>query len=208
MILDPELTMGLPPHITAAVGMDALSHSMEAFASPVYHPMAQGIAVEGMKLVRDWLPRAFHDGSDVEARSHLQVSSTMGATAFQKGLGAMHSLAHPCGAVLHTHHGLTNAVVMPYVLVHNREANEDLFADLARYLDLPKHSWEGVMDWVLELREELKIPHTLREIGVTEEHIPTLAPMAVADPTAPTNPVPLTEESVTVLFENCINGKL
>jgi len=129
-------------------------------------------------------------------------------TAFQKGLGAMHSLAHPCGAVLHTHHGLTNAVVMPYVMLHNKAAIEDRFADLARYLGLQKHSWEGVMEWVMALREELQIPHTLREIGVEEHHVPTLARMAVVDPTAGTNPVPLTEASVTELFHQCINGKL
>jgi len=209
VILDPVLTSGLPPHITAAVGMDALSHCMEAFASPVYHPMAQGIAIEGMKLVKDWLPRGFADGSDIEARANLQVASTMGATAFQKGLGAMHSLAHPCGAVLNTHHGLTNAVVMPYVLIYNREATKDKFTELARYLDLPKHSWEGVLDWVMELREELSIPHTLKEIAVdVESHVATMAPMAVADPTAGTNPVPLTEASATELFHKCINGTM
>ena len=131
VILDPVLAAGLPPPITAAVGMDALSHCMEAFSSPVYHPMAQGIGLEGMLLIKEWLPRAYHDGSDIEARAHLQVASTMGATAFQKGLGAMHSLAHPCGAVLNTHHGLTNAVVMPYVMAFNKSEIEDKFADLA-----------------------------------------------------------------------------
>lgn len=208
VILDPAVTSGLPPHITAAVGMDALSHCMEAFSSPLYHPMAHGIGLEGMKLIKDWLPRAFHDGSDIEARAHLQVASTMGATAFQKGLGAMHSLAHPCGAVLNTHHGLTNAVVMPYVMIYNKAAIEDQFAELARYLDLEKHSFEGVLDWVLQIREELKIPHTLKDIGVEESHIAQLAPMAVVDPSTGTNPVPLTEASSTQLFKNCINGNL
>lgn len=208
VILDPELTCGLPPHITAAVGMDALSHCMEAFSSPVYHPMAQGIALEGMMLIKEWLPRAFADGSDVEARAHLQVASTMGSTAFQKGLGAMHSLAHPCGSVLGTHHGLTNAVVMPYVMVYNRDAIDDKFGDLARYLKLEKSSFDGVMKWVLDMREELQIPHTLGEIGVEESHVPTLAPMAVVDPSTGTNPVPLTEESATDLLNNCIHGVL
>jgi len=208
VILDPVVTAGLPPHLSAAVGMDALSHCMEAFSSPVYHPLAQGIGLEGMKLIKDWLPRVYKDGSDIEARAHLQIASTMGCTAFQKGLGAMHSLAHPCGAVLNTHHGLTNAVVMPYVMAYNKAEVSDKFADLARYLDLPHHSFEGVMEWVIELRKELQIPHTLKDIGVEESHVAQLAPMAVLDPSTGTNPVPLTDASAAELFRNCINGNL
>ena len=148
VILDPELTCGLPAHLTAAVGMDALSHSMEAYSSPIYHPMAHGIAFEGMRLVREYLVPAVEDGNDITARAHLQVASMMGATAFQKGLGAMHSLAHPCGAVLGTHHGLTNAVVMPYVLNFNRPKIESDCETLASFLKLENSTFGSVVDWV------------------------------------------------------------
>ena len=162
VIADPELTLGLPAHITAAVGMDALSHNLEAFCSPVFHPMAQGIALEGMRLVKEWLPAACEDGADLAARACMQVASTMGATAFQKGLGAMHSMSHPCGAVYDTHHGLTNAVVMPYVLEFNRPAIEEKMTGLARYLGLGEASFQGVVRWILDLRERIGIPRTSR----------------------------------------------
>ena len=208
VILDPELTVGLPAPLTAAVGMDALSHSLEAFCSPVFHPLAQGIALEGVKLVRDWLPRACADGGDLPARARMQVASTMGATAFQKGLGAMHSLSHPCGAVLDTHHGLTNAVVMPYVLAFNRVAVAERLAALARYLDLPRPGFGALLDWVLGLRERIGIPHTLRDLGVGEEHIARLAPMAAADPSSATNPVPLDTASLAALYRRAIAGEV
>ena len=208
VILDPELTVGLPAHITAAVGMDALSHNLEAFCSPLYHPMAQGIAVEGMRLIRNWLPTVVAEGHNIEARAHLLVASTMGATAFQKGLGAMHSLSHPCGAVLNTHHGLTNAVVMPYVLAFNRSTIEDKLAYLARMLDLPGSGSSAVIDWVLALRAEIGIAHTLAEIGVQEAHIDTLAPMAAVDPSSGTNPIPLTTDNCASLFRHAINGTM
>lgn len=208
VILDPQLTAGLPAHITAAVGMDALSHSLEAFCSPVYHPMGHGIAVEGMRLVKEWLPAAVKDGQDLNARGQMQVASTMGATAFQKGLGAMHSLSHPCGAVLNTHHGLTNAVVMPYVLNFNRSEIDEKMTVLARYLNLSNPSFSAVMDWVLKLREEIGIQHTLKEIGVDEEHAEKLAPMAEADPSSGTNPIPLTSKNLQGLYLDCINGTL
>lgn len=208
VILDPGLTVGLPAHLTAAVGMDALSHCLEAFSSPVFHPLAQGIALEGARLVRDALPAAVADGTDLAARARMQVAASMGSTAFQKGLGAMHSLSHPCGAVLDTHHGLTNAVVMPYVLDFNRPAIEDRMTDLARYLDLPDPSFAGVLDWVLDLRERIGIPHTLKDIGVEELHAHHLAPMAAADPSSPTNPVPLDAASLESLYLRAINGVL
>lgn len=208
VVLDPELTAGLPAHLTAAVGMDALSHNLEAFCSPLYHPMAQGIAVEGMRLIREWLPRAVADGSDLEARAHMQVASTMGATAFQKGLGAMHALSHPCGAVLNTHHGLTNAVVMPYVLEFNRTAVEDRLTELARYIGLAAPSFDAVQRWVLELRESLGIPHTLAEIGVSEENAGPLSVMAEVDPSAGTNPIPLTAAICESLYQRAIGGML
>ena len=208
VILDPELTVGLPAALSAAVGMDALSHSMEAFCSPVFHPLAQGIALEGMKLVHDWLPRVCEDGTDLCARAHMQVASTMGATAFQKGLGAMHSLSHPCGAVLDTHHGLTNAVVMPYVLAFNRGAVEERLATLARYLGLPRPGFGAVLDWVLGLRERIGIPHTLHDLGVHEEHVATLAPMAQKDPSSATNPVPLSTAGLSALYRRAIAGEV
>ncbi len=208
VILDAELTAGLPAPLTAAVGMDALSHNLEAYCSPVYHPMAHGIALEGMRLIGDWLPRAVADGTDLEARAHMQVASTMGATAFQKGLGAMHSLSHPCGAVLNTHHGLTNAVVMPYVLVFNRAAIEQQLTALARYLALPQPSFQAVLGWVLALRQTIGIPHTLAELGVTADHIAQLAPMAEADPSSGTNPLPVTAAAMAELYQRAIEGRL
>jgi alcohol dehydrogenase class IV len=208
VILDPELTVGLPPHLTAAVGMDALSHNLEAYCSPVYHPMAQGIALEGMRLIKDWLPRAVADGNDLEARAHMQVASSMGATAFQKGLGAMHSLSHPCSSLLNSHHGLTNAVVMPYVLAFNHPAIERKLIDLARFLDLPDPSYRAVQDWVLALREQIGIPHTLAELGVVEEHVDRLAPMAEVDPSSGTNPVPVTTLAMAELYRRAITGRL
>jgi alcohol dehydrogenase class IV len=208
VILDPAVTTGLPEALTAAVGMDALSHCLEAFSSSVYHPMAHGIGLEGMRLIHRWLPAACADGSDLEARAHMQVASTMGATAFQKGLGAMHALSHPCGSVLDTHHGLTNAVIMPYVLEFNRAVIETKLADLARYLDLAGASFDAVMSWVLDLRERLGIPHTLAAIGVTDEHISTLAPMAEVDPSASTNAVSFDSEMAADLYNRAINGIL
>jgi alcohol dehydrogenase class IV len=208
VIEDPELTLGLPPHVTAATGMDALSHSIEAFCSPLYHPLAEGIAVEGMRLIKEWLPVAVADGRNLEARSHMLIASSMGATAFQNGLGAMHSLSHPCSAHLNTHHGLTNAVVMPYVLVWNRSAIEDKMLRLAAFLGLANHSFDGVLEWVLELRRRIGIPHTLAELGVRMEHAASLAPQALADPSTGTNPLPMTEQGFERLYRNCISGKL
>jgi alcohol dehydrogenase class IV len=208
VIADPELTLGLPAHVTAAVGMDALSHNIEAYCSPFYHPMAEGIALEGMRLIKEWLPIAVRDGKNLEARSHMMVASSMGATAFQKGLGAMHSLSHPCSANLNTHHGLTNAVVMPYVLAWNRPALEEKMTRLAAFLGLRKHSFAGVLEWILELRRTIAVPHTLAEIGMKEAHVAQFAPQAFADPSTGGNPVPMTTEHFAALYRQCINGQL
>ena len=208
VIADPELTVGLPAPVTAAVGMDALSHNLEAWCSPVFHPLAQGIALEGIRLVKEWLPAACEDGTNLAARACMQVASTMGATAFQKGLGAMHSMSHPCGAVHDTHHGLTNAVVMPYVLEFNRPAIEDGIAALARYLGLGDTGFDGVVRWILELRARIGIPHTLAEIGVPADAAPRLAPMALVDPSSATNPVTLTTPALESLFDNALKGRL
>jgi alcohol dehydrogenase class IV len=205
---DPELTVGLPPHITAAVGMDALSHNLEAYCAPGYHPMAEGIAVEGMRLIKEYLPRAVANGADIEARAQMLVASSMGATAFQKGLGAMHSLSHPCSANLNTHHGLTNAVVMPYVLEWNRAVLEDKMSRLAAWLGLAEHSFAGVQRWILELRQQIKIPPTLAGIGVKEEHAKPFAPQAFNDPSTGGNPVPMDEQDFEKLYLRCIRGEL
>lgn len=206
VIEDPELTVGLPPKITAWTGMDALSHSLEAWSSPFFHPQSAGIALEGMRLVKDWLPVAAKDGSRIEARAYMLIASSMGAVAFQKGLGAMHAMSHPCSSLRGTHHGLTNAVVMPYVLAFNAPAISEKLAALARYLDLPGQSATSVIDWVLALREELGIPHTLKEIGVDESVLPEAAKMAEHDPSNGGNPVPLDAAGYETLFRRAIEG--
>jgi len=208
VIADPELTLGLPSTITAAVGMDALSHNLEAYCSPLYHPMARGMALEGMRLIKAWLPVACRQGDNVTARAHMLVASTMGAAAFQKGLGAMHAMSHPCGAVLNTHHGLTNAVVMPYVLAFNRSVIEDKMTALARYLDLPEPSFQAVLDWILALRAKIGIPADLAALGVTDSLIGQLAEMAAADPSAGSNPIALTVENLTGLFQDALQGRI
>jgi alcohol dehydrogenase class IV len=208
VIADPELTVGLPPQITAATGMDALSHNLEAYCSPSYHPLAEGIALEGMRLIHDWLPTAVKDGEDIEARSHMLAASLMGATAFQKGLGAMHSLSHPCSANLNTHHGLTNAVVMPYVMAWNRPALGEKMQRLAAFLNLRQHSFHGVLDWILELRQTIGVPETLAELGVTSDHAQAFSQQAFDDPSTGGNPLPMTAAGFAQLYRNCIEGKL
>jgi alcohol dehydrogenase class IV len=208
VILDPELHLGLPANITAAVGMDALSHNLEALCAPAFHPLADGIAVEGIRIIKEWLPAACRDGSNIEARAYMLIASTMGATAFQKGLGAMHSLSHPCSANLNTHHGLTNGVVMPYVLVFNRRAIKDKMKRLAAYMGLKRPSFTAVVDWVLELRQTIGIPHALAALGVKEEHAVAFAKMAAADPSTPSNPVRINARKFEQLYRNAIIGTL
>jgi alcohol dehydrogenase class IV len=208
VIADPELTVGLPPHVTAAVGMDALSHNLEAYCAPFYHPMADGIALEGTRLIKEWLDVAYQDGKNIEARSHMMIASTMGATAFQKGLGAMHSLSHPCSANLGTHHGLTNAVVMPYVLAWNRTHIEGRMKRLAAFLELQPVSFDGVLQWIIELRTTLGVPHTLSELGMRPEHIDTFSHQAFADPSTGGNPRPMTQTDFVALYRNCLEGRI
>jgi alcohol dehydrogenase class IV len=207
VICDPELTVGMPPKLTGAVGMDALSHSLEAYCSPLLHPMADGIAVEGMRLVHTSLRRACQNGGDIEARAHMMAASSMGATAFQKGLGAMHSVAHAVGGRMNVHHGTTVAVMMPYVLRLNRSAIEDRMTRLAAYLGLAEPCFDTAFEWALSLRREAGIPPTLAELGVERELLPELAKKAVADPTAGTNPVPLTEENLCQLIDAALTGE-
>ena len=208
VISDPELTVGLPAHITAATGMDAFAHCLEAYCAPGYHPMAEGIAVEGMRLVKDWLPEATRNGTNVEARAHMLAAASMGATAFQKGLGAIHALAHPIGATYDTHHGLTNAVFMPYVLAFNRPAIEERIVRLAAWMQLPDVSFKGFMDYVLALREELSIPHKLADLVSAEMDFTALSKMAEVDPTAGGNPIPLDVANCTQMFEAAFEGRL
>jgi len=208
VILDPELTLGLPPHVTAATGMDALSHCLEAYCAPGFHPMADGIAAEGMKLIREWLPRAVEDGADPDARGHMLVAASMGATAFQKGLGGMHALSHPIGALLGTHHGLTNAVLMPYMLAFNRSAIEERLARLAGYIGVEDSSFAGFLAWIMELRERLGIPHRLSELGVSGSDLDRIAAMAEADPSAAGNPVPFDAAAARAVLESAIAGRV
>jgi alcohol dehydrogenase class IV len=208
VIADPALTVGLPPRVTAATGMDALAHSLEAYCAPGFHPMADGIAVEAMRMVKDWLPVAVKDGSNLVARAHMLAAASMGATAFQKGLGAIHSLSHPVGALYNSHHGETNGVVMPYVLRFNRAAIEERMTRLARYLDLPQPGFDAVLRWVLDLRREIGIPHTLAELGVKESDLDTLVPMAVDDPSTGGNPRPAGQAEMREVFVKAIRGDL
>ena len=207
VIDDPELTVGLPPHITAAVGMDALSHNLEAYCAPGFHPMADGIATEGIRLCLEALEAAVADGSDIDARSKMMAASTMGATAFQKGLGAMHSLSHPIGAALDAHHGLTNAVVMPYVLVFNRPAIEERIDRLAAFCGV-EGGFSGFLQRILQLRERIGIPHTTASLGMTDALCTELAPKAAIDPTAGTNPIPLDADNLAGLYRASLAGEL
>jgi alcohol dehydrogenase class IV len=208
VIADPELTIGLPPRITAATGMDALAHCLEAYCAPGFHPLADGIALEGMRLIKEWLPVAVADGKNVAARAHMLAAASMGATAFQKGLGAIHSLSHPIGARYNTHHGETNAVVMPYVLAFNRPAIEEKMTRLARYLNLPDPGFGAVLAWVLALRKEIGIPHTLADLGVKEADLDVLVPEAVDDPSTGGNPRPAGAAEMREMFVNAIRGRL
>jgi alcohol dehydrogenase class IV len=208
VISDPALTAGLPPHITAATGMDAFIHCFEALCAPGYHPMAEGIAVEGMRLVKDWLPVAVEDGANLVARANMLSAASMGATAFQKGLGAIHSLAHPVGAVYNTHHGLANAVFMPYVIDFNRDAISKRMKRLGRYLGLADASFDGIMQWTLDFRNLLDIPHTAREIGVEESRLDELAQMAAVDPTAGGNPIKVGPADMKKMYEAAMEGRI
>ncbi|NDV01933.1 iron-containing alcohol dehydrogenase [Pseudoroseicyclus tamaricis] len=200
VICDPELTLGLPPALTAGTGMDALAHCLEAFCSPHFHPMSQGIALEGMRLALTYLPRAFADGADIEARGQMMAAAAMGAVAFQKGLGAIHALSHPVGAVYGTHHGTTNAVVMPAVLRFNRPAVEARLTEAAPYLGVAG-GFDGLLARVEEMNAAFGFPSGLGAMGVQREDLPRLTEMALADPSCGGNPVPLDAPGLHALFE-------
>jgi alcohol dehydrogenase class IV len=209
VLADPELTAALPPGLTAATGMDALAHCFEALSAPAYHPMADGIAFAGMELIRDHLPAAFKDGSNLAARTHMLMAASMGATAFQKGLGLVHAWSHPLGGVSGIHHGTANAIFLPYVMVENRKEIEPKMERLARFLGLEKPGFDGVLEWMLALRKEVGMPHTLAgQSGVTREMGKELAPMAAADPSLGSNPKPCSLADLQRVFEKAYDGDL
>ena len=203
VICDPELTAGMPKFITAGTGLDAFAHCVEAYSSPHYHPMSQGIALEGMRLVKDNLPKAYANGNDLEARANMMSAASMGATAFQKGLGAIHALSHPVGAVHHTHHGTTNAVCMPSVLRFNEAAIRDRFSQVAAYLNIDG-GFDGFCEFVDQFNQSLAIPKTLTELGVENADIPTLVDAALRDPSVGGNPIEMTKANTTRLFESVL----
>ena len=205
-ILDPSLTLNLPKSITAGTGMDALAHCIEAYSSPFYHPMAEGTALEGLRLVKENIQEVYHNGNNVEASSHMLVASMMGAAAFQKGLGAIHSVTHPVNSLYKTHHGTTNGTVMPFVLNYNRSTIEEKFTRLANFLDI-KNGFEGIVDWIIELKKDMEIPETLKDMGVNEGDEIKLAPLAQEDPSTGANPLEMTLERFQELILNCISGK-
>jgi len=206
-ICDPELTVGMPPIITAGTGMDAFSHALEAYCVPSYHALADGIAVEGVRLVKENLVTAVKDGKNIEARAHMMAAAAAGATAFQKGLGAIHALSHPVGALYDTHHGLTNAVFAPYVLAFNRKAVEDKIKRLAAYIGL-RPNFRAFMDFLLELREQCGVPHTLAGLKVNDDKVDTIVKMAPEDPTAGGNPVKLDRRAARTIFMRALEGRV
>ena len=208
VILDPILTKDLSPRLTGATGMDALAHNLEAFCAPGFHPMADGIAIEGMKLIKKSLLNAVHNGNDLDARSDLLAAASMGSTAFQKGLGAIHSLSHPLNAKFNIHHGLSNAIFMPYVLTFNREAIEERIISICDYLNLSK-SFNSFLEWILDLRKELEIPHKLSDvIDINKLDIDELSEMALNDPSTSSNPKTLTISDMKIIYKNSISGEL
>ncbi len=208
VISDPELTVGLPRAVTAATGMDAFVHCFEAFCAPGFHPLADGIALEGMRLIHRFLPRACADGRDIEARAQMLAAASMGATAFQKGLGGVHAIAHPVGSWFNTHHGLTNAILLPYVVVFNRSAIAGKTEVIARVLDLPARGFDGFVAWLLEMRRELGIPHALADIGVSADKAEIIGREAAIDPSAGGNPIPVDAAALERIVRAAVAGRL
>ena len=208
-ILDPELTTGMPSFLTAATGMDAFAHNLEAYCAPGYHPMADGIALEGMLLIKKWLEIAIKDGKNLEARGHMLTASSMGAAAFQKGLGAIHSLSHPVNSLFNIHHGLSNGIFMPYVITFNRSVIEKKISKLSEHLELEKKTFNAFVDWTLELRQKIKIPHKLSElVKLTNKDMELVAPMALNDPCTPGNPKKTSLDDMKLMYEYSLEGKL
>ena len=209
VILDPVLTVGLPPKLTAATGMDALAHNLEAYCAPGYHPMADGIALEGMRLINKWLLEAVNNGSNLEARMNMITAASMGSTAFQKGLGAIHSLSHPVNALNNVHHGLSNAIFMPYVLTFNKNVIEKKIIKICDYLELKDRSFDSFINWVLVLRKKLNIPHKLSEVIKEKDlQLDRLSKMALDDPSTGGNPKKLTEADMKTMYQHSMSGTL
>ncbi|WP_122709792.1 iron-containing alcohol dehydrogenase [Pseudomonas viridiflava] len=206
-ILDANLTLDLPTHLTAATGADALTHCMESWCSPVWHPMAEAVSVKGMQMIKAYLPRVVADGQDLEARQQMLVASSLGAAAFQRGLGGVHAIAQSLGALYDQHHGLLNAILLPYVLEANRSALLQQMDDLAVYLRLPTPGFSGVMDWVLSLREQIGIPHTLADIGIHDQDAELVGRMAFADGCSHTNPIRHSAEAYAAIFTRAVRGQ-
>lgn len=207
VIADPALTQGLPSHITAATGMDAFVHSFEAYCAPGFHPMADGIALQSMKLVKENLKQATHQGEDLSARANMMVASTMGATAFQKGLGGVHALAHPLGAHYNAHHGLLNAILLPYVIERNKPAIEQKVAELAHYLHITPATYQGFMDWLIDFEQQLNLPSNLAEINIDTQKAELIGQEAAKDPSASTNPIALTSDDYREILVAAIKGE-
>jgi len=209
VILDPILTVNLPANITAATGMDALAHNLEAYCAPGYHPMADGIALEGIRLIKEWLLKAVEDGSNIEARLNMLTAASMGSTAFQKGLGAIHSLSHPVNGVNNIHHGLSNAIFMPYVLTFNKDVIEKKIIKICEYINLDNRSFDGFIQWIIDLRKKLNIPHKLSEvISEKDLEIDKLSKLALEDPSTGGNPKKLTLDDMKIMYEYSMSGKL
>ena len=208
VIADAQLTVGLPRGVTAATGIDAFVHCFEAYCAPGFHPLADGVALEGMRLIHRYLPRACADGKDLEARQQMLAAASMGATAFQKGLGGVHAIAHPVGSWFNTHHGLTNAVILPYVMAFNRRVIEDKSDVIARVLDLPERGFDGFLSWVIKLRQDLGVPHSLAEIGVHTNNAAVIGSEAALDPSAGGNPIPMNAAQFEHIFRTAVAGEL
>jgi alcohol dehydrogenase len=206
-LLDPELTVGLPPKLTAATGMDALAHNLEAYCAPFYHPWSAGVALEGMRLIKENLAKAVKKPKDLDARGNMLVASAMGATAFQRGLGAIHAISHPFGGLYDAHHGLLNGIVMPYVVKANRRKIEKDIERAAAYLGI-KGGFNGFLKWILALRKEVGIPHALKDIGIDTKRLDEVAAMAIKDPSAGGNPIQFTEKQYKALAKKCVTGDL
>ena len=208
VILDPDLTLELPPSLTAFTGMDALAHGLEAYCSPFFHPFSHGVAIECINIIKKYLLEVFQDGKNIKARANMLVASSMGSTAFQKGLGAIHSLSHPVGAIYNTHHGLTNAVFMPYVLLKNKNSIDEKIVSLARYINLSHYTFDAFLNWILELRQNLNIPHTLKDLIKENSKFEEMSLMALNDPSTSSNPIKLSIDDFSKLYKDSFEGNL
>ncbi len=208
VLTDPELCLGLPANITAWTGVDAMVHAIEAYCAPGYHPMAEGIAIEAIRIIAKYLPIAYKDGQGLESRGQMLVAASMGATAFQKGLGSVHSVAHQLGAIYNKQHGLLNAIILPYALKQNQEIIEDKMTYLSKILDLKDQGTDAMINYLMDLRKELNIPNTLKDIGIDEKRAVEIGEMAFKDPSTPTNAKPVSSKDLEELFRAAVRGNM